>query len=107
MPYHLWIDQGYIEATSGDVVDYDAVRLWIQDAAARYDIRQLLLDPYNAQQLGVKLRDEDGIAVDFIRQGYLSLSPPTKELERLVLSRKIRHGNNPVMRWMASNAIAT
>ena len=33
------------------------------------------------------------------------MSPPTKEVERLVLQGKIRHGNNPVMRWMMDNVM--
>ncbi len=31
------------------------------------------------------------------------MSGPTKELEKLVVSGKLRHENNPVLRWMASN----
>ena len=31
------------------------------------------------------------------------MSAPTKELEKLVVSGKLRHGDNPVLRWMASN----
>ena len=31
------------------------------------------------------------------------MSAPTKELEKLVVSGKLRHGANPVLRWMASN----
>ena len=38
-------------------------------------------------------------------QGYKSLSPPTKELLKLVLSQKLRHGGNPVLRWMADNLV--
>ena len=37
------------------------------------------------------------------RQGYRSMSAPTRELEKLVVSRKLAHGANPVTRWMASN----
>lgn len=37
------------------------------------------------------------------RQGMISMNEPTKELERLVMSGAIRHGGNPVLRWMASN----
>jgi phage terminase large subunit-like protein len=29
-----------------------------------------------------------------------------KELERLVLAGQIRHGNNPVLTWMADNLVA-
>ena len=39
-------------------------------------------------------------------QGFASMNPPMKELERLVLSKKIRHGNNPVLTWMADNLVA-
>lgn len=38
-----------------------------------------------------------------IPQTYLGLSPASKELEKLVLSRKLRHGGHPVLRWMAGN----
>ena len=31
------------------------------------------------------------------------MSQPTKELERLVLSGRLRHGGNPIARWMADN----
>jgi hypothetical protein len=67
---------------------------------------KFLCDPYNATKLLIELRDEDGLPVEEIRQGFLSLSAPTKQLERLVKSRKIRNGSNPVLRWMAGNAVA-
>ncbi len=31
------------------------------------------------------------------------MTSPTKEWEKLVVSGKLRHGGNPVLRWMASN----
>lgn len=34
-----------------------------------------------------------------------SLSPPTKELETLILGKKIHHGGNPVLRWMFNNVM--
>jgi phage terminase large subunit-like protein len=36
-------------------------------------------------------------------QGFASMSAPTKELERLVLSKEVNHAGNQVLRWMASN----
>ncbi len=32
------------------------------------------------------------------------ISEPVKQMERLILEKKCRHGGHPVMRWMASNA---
>ena len=34
------------------------------------------------------------------------LTAPTKEFEKLVVSGKLRHGGNPVLRWMAANVAA-
>ena len=47
----------------------------------------------------------EGIEAFPFGQGYKSMSPPTKELLKLVLSMKIRHGGNPVLRWMADNLV--
>jgi phage terminase large subunit-like protein len=44
----------------------------------------------------------DDRLVDF-PQSFQGMSAPAKELEKLLVQRKIRHGGNPVLRWMASN----
>ena len=36
-------------------------------------------------------------------QGFLSMSAPTKELEKVILGEQIIHDGNPVMSWMLSN----
>ena len=38
-------------------------------------------------------------------QGFISMSPPTKELMRLVLEGKIAHNNNPCLRWCMDNIV--
>ena len=38
-----------------------------------------------------------------IRQGFMSLSEPTKECERLVVSGKLAHGGNSCLTWQAAN----
>jgi phage terminase large subunit-like protein len=48
---------------------------------------------------------EDGFEVVQFGQGYASMSAPTKEFEKLVLSKRLRHGRNPVMRWMVDNVM--
>ena len=34
------------------------------------------------------------------RQGFRSMAAPTRRLEKLIVSRKLAHGGNPVTRWM-------
>jgi phage terminase large subunit-like protein len=105
VPYQTWARQGWITPTPGNVVDYAFVRKAIKQVGRDYQLRKLLCDPWNATQLAIQLKEEDGLPIETIRQGFLSLNSPTKELERLVLSGKLRHGNNPVLNWMADNAM--
>jgi phage terminase large subunit-like protein len=36
-------------------------------------------------------------------QGFKDMSPPTKELMKLVLEEKISHDGHPILRWMIDN----
>ena len=38
-----------------------------------------------------------------MRQGFASLSAPTKSLEKAILARQLRHDGHPVLRWCVSN----
>ena len=49
----------------------------------------------------MELLDEGVQAVE-INQTYLHLSHPTKFLLSAYVDEKLRHGNNPVLNWMAS-----
>lgn len=104
VPYDLWVREGYITATPGNVVDQESVRIWVngRKAAGRY-IEQVAYDPWNATKLAVELQDVDGHTTVEVRQGYKSMSEPTKGLIGAVLDRRIRHGGNPVLAWMADN----
>jgi len=111
-PYDVWAQQGYIAATEGDVVDYDAIRLQIAgDApgpfgpplAGRYTIREIAFDRWNATQLVTQLQGDGVIMVPF-GQGFASMAAPTREFgEVLVAGRRLAHGANPVLSWMASH----
>lgn len=105
VPYEVWERQGHLTATPGNVVDYDYIREKLNALRqAGYQIKEVAYDPYNATQIITDLTGDGFLCVP-IRQGFLSLSPPTKELERLLLSKKMRLGTNPVTRWAASNAV--
>jgi len=102
VPYDLWVKQGLIKATSGNVVDYDTVRADINAMGERFEVKELGYDPWGASQLAVQLTG-DGFNCVPVRQGYRTLSEPTKFLEGAILSREIDHQGNAVLRWMASN----
>ncbi len=106
VPYDLWARQGFVYTTPGNVCDYAFIRAKLNELAGEYEIEDIGLDPWNARQLGQQLM-EDGFEIVDFRQGYASMSAPTKELLRLVLAGQLRHGGHPVLRWMADNMVVT
>jgi phage terminase large subunit-like protein len=100
--YIGWIRDGYIRVTDGNCTDYDVIRRDIVELSQKFNIRQVGIDRWNATQLATQLQGE-GVNVTGFGQGYGSMSSPSKQLENLVLSEKIRHGNHPVLSWMAGN----
>jgi phage terminase large subunit-like protein len=102
MPYRRWVEEGWIEATPGNVIDHSEIKAAILGDAQRFEIESLAYDPWNATQLGVELSDGGVDAVEFV-QGMRSYTGPTKELQALIAERKLDHGDNPVLTVMASN----
>lgn len=100
--YSTWARQGFISATSGNVIDYDVVRHDINELAKKYNIREIACDRWNATQIITQLAG-DGLTIFPYGQGFKDMTAPTKELERAVMSGTLKHGSNPVLRWNASN----
>nr|DAS60734.1 MAG TPA: Large Terminase [Caudoviricetes sp.] len=98
-----WVRQGWITVTPGNVTDYDFIRKHINDDAEKYRISSIGFDPWNSTHLTNQLA-EDGLTMEKVRQGAVTLSSPTKELKRKVLSDPplIDHRGDPVLRWMIS-----
>jgi phage terminase large subunit-like protein len=104
VPYDHWIREGWVEETPGNVTDYAFVRKKLTQLRDVFEVVEVAVDPWNATQLSSELV-EDGLAVVPTRQGYKTMSPALKELERLLLSQKIEHGGNPVLAWQAGHAV--
>ncbi len=106
VPYDQWGREGFLKATPGNVIDYATIRHDINELSKLYEIRELAFDRWGAVQMSQDLT-EDGFTMIEFGQGYRSMSPPTKEMLKMVLGGKIRHGGNPVLRWMADNVVVT
>ena len=104
VPYAVWAASGLLTVTGGAGVDYDRIRETIRDLSMQYQIARISYDPWNATQLATQL-ESDGAMTVAVRQGYASLSAPSKEFERLVLAGQLRHGGHPVLRWCLDNTM--
>ncbi len=103
VPYIMWHRQGFINMTEGDVVDYEKVRAKIIELRERFNIVMIAADPWNAVHIITQL-SQDGFDVHPMRQGFQSMSAPTKELEKRVIARDLKH-NSPVLDWCMSNVM--
>ena len=102
VPCQTWARQGLLELTPGNVIDYEIIRRRINELSDRFRIREIAIDRWNSTQLAVQLQG-DGFEVVAFGQGFRDMTAPTKEWEKLVMSGQLRHGNHPVLRWMAAN----
>lgn len=102
VPYDVWEKQDLIETTEGNVIHYGFIEKFIENLGERYNIREIAFDRWGAVQMVQNLEGMGFTVVPF-GQGFKDMSPPTKELMKLVLEKRIAHGGNPVLRWMMDN----
>ena len=102
VPYDRWVKEGHLNATAGEIIYYDFIEQEINKLGDIYNIRQIGYDAWGATQM-VQNLEKMSFEMIKIRQGYFSLSRPSKEFYRLILDRKLRHGGQPVLRWMVEN----
>jgi phage terminase large subunit-like protein len=104
VPYDLWNRQQYIEATPGSVIDYGYILKRIEAISKQYALRAILFDRWGATKIVKDLEDMNLTVLEF-GQGFASMSPPSKELEKLGLQRKIIFPDTPALKWCFSNVI--
>lgn len=102
VPYDVWNRQGYLETTEGNVVHYGYIEKFIERLGEKFNIRDIAFDRWGATQMSQDLENM-GFTVVPMGQGFASMSPPTKELMKLTLEKKIAHGGHPVLRWNMDN----
>lgn len=111
--YLKWLNEGYISIAGDEVVDIEdqateiisiiqQFRMYkIQQEKEYYD--SFFCDPFKMNDRLGQLLQAAGIKMLGFRQGWRSMDPACRELERLIIARKINHGGNPVLRWMNGN----
>jgi phage terminase large subunit-like protein len=101
-PFDLWVRNGLVEATSGNLIDQKAIIRKLVELSAIVRINEVAMDPWNASALGTDLRAE-GFDVIEVPQRLRYLAEPTKQFLALVETGKLRHPAHPCLDWMAAN----
>lgn len=100
--YASWARDGVLSLVPGEVIDYGWIKAELAVLRERFNLGVLGYDPWSAQQVANDL-EADGWTPISIRQGYFSISEPTKALEVATLQGRLAHGGHPVLRWNIDN----
>lgn len=104
VPYGAWREAGLIEATPGDVIDYEVIEKRIREDVSRFNPERIAYDRWNATDLVNRLAQDELPLIEFV-QGPKSFHPAMQELERTYMRKKLVHGGDPVLQWCASNLV--
>ncbi|MEK4149020.1 terminase TerL endonuclease subunit [Robertmurraya sp. FSL W8-0741] len=106
VPYAHWIDKGWLSVTPGSVVDYSYIEDWIANKVEEEGWNPILLcyDPYGATQFAQNMNAR-GFTVVEVRQGFQTLSEPTKDFREHSYQQKITHDGDELLAWAIGNAM--
>jgi phage terminase large subunit-like protein len=106
VPYEQWRDDGLINVIDGPVIEPDVIEDHIRELCARFDVREIAFDPYDARMTMQRLHD-DGLPAVEMRQNITTMGPAIADLERVVNGRALRHCGHPVLRHHFDSVVAS
>jgi phage terminase large subunit-like protein len=109
VPYDVWADEGLLQTTPGRAIEYEYIAEYLRGVFDRCTVRALAFDRYNMRFLKpwlerVGFTEEELARFIEFGQGFVSMSPALRELEAQLLTKRLRHGNHPVLTMCAANA---
>ncbi len=103
--YQGWAHEERLTLTPGNVIDFAYIEDDLKEDASRLEVVEVPYDPFQATQLSTRMLEE-GFPMVEMRPTTLNFSEPMKELESLVLSKRLHHNGCPILTWMVSNVVA-
>lgn len=95
---------GDVTLIPGEVVEYDYIERKFIECAEKFSIQSLAYDRTYAHDVTLRMEEATGVERVEFSQGWAAMAGPTAELERLVVSHRLRHNGNRVMTWQCGHA---
>jgi phage terminase large subunit-like protein len=97
--YQTYADQGHLIITPGNMTDYEFIEQDILDWSAKFKIRSLAFDPFQATYMITRLQSQRINCVDYPNT-VKNMSDPMKSVEALTLDSKLWYEkSNRCMDW--------
>lgn len=109
VPYDVWARDGLLQTTPGRAIEYEWIAEALRAVFDRCYVKALAFDRYNMKFLKpwlerVGFTEEELARFIEFGQGFVSMSPALRELEAQLLSKRLKHGNHPLLTMCAANA---
>jgi phage terminase large subunit-like protein len=113
-PYRLWEKQKHLVLTPGDWIDHNVIEAQVVEWIENLNVRRCTFDQFAAAQaMASRLNENHGdgetALAEVLHKKASSVTDPAKEFAARIKSgpSRFRHDGNPVMTWMASNAVVS
>lgn len=103
--YQGWHSAGLLTATPGNMIDYFYILDDLKGICSEFDVEEIAYDPHNATMLVTACQAEGMPMIEF-GPTVLNFSEPMKQVEALIVDRKLYHDGDPIMNWAMSNVTA-
>lgn len=104
LQYSEWKRAGALTITPGNVTDYDYITNDIMDVGKKTNIVSVAYDSWNAIGWAAQM-EEQGMPLEPFSQALGNFNRSTREMERLLLSRRVKIDNNVITRHCFRNVV--
>lgn len=102
-PYRIWARQGFLKLTEGKTRKDSVIKEDVLQIVSTYQVVKIGADAaYSGELLNELIAAR--LPIFEWRQGWLTMTAPTKEFERLVIERQFNTGGNPLLRYCVEGA---
>lgn len=103
-PYREWVEQGHINTTAGNIVDYAAVKAAVYNLQENCQIHSVGFDEWNAWETTAELT-ANGLNMQKVLPRFGWQSNPTKRIEMMILAKEMELDANPILLWNFRNIV--
>ena len=103
--YRQWVDDGYLNETSGARIDHSEIERAIRDICDAYNVQEIGFDPWNADAVVNPLL-EDEYPVTQVSQSMNAMTAGTQGILDEISEKRLHHDGNRVLTWCLANCAA-
>ncbi len=102
-PFVDWADQGWIELTPGDVIDYRQIESRAVELLGKFNVVKIRYDQRYAEEITATLSEEHGLEREKMPQSANHFAGPMDQFEGFLKEGRLKHNANPVLDWQAGH----